>query len=43
MVSAVELKGKASAKPRLEFRVCVRCNKLKSRTRVPTVLLELKA
>ena len=36
IVSAVELKGNARAKPRSEFRVCVRCNRLASRTILPS-------
>ncbi len=35
-VSAVELKGNASAKPRFELRVCVRCSRLASKTNVPS-------
>ena len=38
MVSAVELKGNASAKPRSELRVCVRCSRLAASTRLPSQL-----
>src|ERR1035441_1821847 len=35
-VSAVTLKGNCRAKPRSELRVSVRCNRLASRTKVPS-------